>query len=129
VTLRSLEVTIDAVDAEASAEFWRAALGYERERERPPYIVLAPPRGTPLPYVLIQRVEAVTPGKAKVHLDVLVDDSQSEVRRLLGLGARTLWEIDETAEGGSRWTTMADPQGTEFCVVAARDALGDRRDG
>ena len=35
----------DAVDADAAAAFWKAALGYERLYERGPYTVLGPPTG------------------------------------------------------------------------------------
>ena len=55
-----------------------------------------------------------------VHLDLRVDDVEAEVARLQPLGATIEWTIDGTADGGSRWTTMSDPQGTLFCVCTAR---------
>ena len=116
----SIEVTIDAVDPEPIALFWQAALGYERRYVRDPYIVLGPPPGDVRPPVLIQRVEAVTPGKTPVHLDLRVDDPEGEVARLRALGATVRWEVDETDAGSTRWTTMADPQGTLFCVCPSR---------
>ena len=116
----SIEVTIDAVDGPGAVTFWQAALGYERRSERGPYVVLVPPAGDTRPAVVIQRVDAVTPGKNAVHLDLRVDDVDAEVTRLRALGATVEWTIDETAGGGSRWTTMSDPQGTLFCVCSAR---------
>jgi predicted enzyme related to lactoylglutathione lyase len=116
----SIEVTIDAVDAEPIARFWEKALGYERLYERPPYVVLGPPPGDRRPRVLIQTVDEVTPGKTPVHMDLRVDDPDAEVERLLGLGATVRWAI-EPDEGYARWTTMADPQGTLFCVCPARE--------
>lgn len=118
----SIEVTIDAADADAErlAAFWREALGYRLLYERQPYIVIGPPPGDPRPRVLIQRVDRVTPGKTPVHMDLRVDDPDAEVARLLALGARIEWEIDETEAGFIRWTTMSDPQGTLFCVCPAR---------
>jgi predicted enzyme related to lactoylglutathione lyase len=116
----SIEVTIDAVDGSAAVAFWQAALGYERRSERGPYVVLGPPAGDPRPAVVIQHVDAVSPGKNPVHLDLRVDDVDAEVARLQALGATIEWTIDETADGGSRWTTMSDPQGTLFCVCTAR---------
>ena len=112
---------MDAVDAEPVAAFWQEALGYERLYERGPYIVLGPPRGDVRPRVLIQRVDLVTPGKTPVHMDLRVDDPEAEVDRLKRLGARVEWVIDETEDGFIRWTTMADPQGTLFCVCPARE--------
>lgn len=116
----SIEVTIDAVDAESSAAFWQEALGYERLYERGAYIALGPAKSDTRPRVLIQKVDWVAFGKTPVHLDLRVDDPQAEVERLKSLGAKIMWEVDETAEGGSRWTTMADPQGTLFCVCPPR---------
>ena len=100
--------------------FWQAALGYERRRARGPFVVLVPPEGDSRPAVVIQQVDAIGPGKNPVHLDLRVDDVDQEVSRLRGLGATVEWTIDETADGGSRWTTMSDPQGTLFCVCTAR---------
>jgi predicted enzyme related to lactoylglutathione lyase len=116
----SIEVTMDAVDADPVASFWEAALGYHRLYERGPYIVLGPGRGDTRPRLVIQRVKNVTPDKTPVHIDLRVDDPDAEVARLQGLGASVEWVIDETSSGFIRWTTMADPQGTLFCVCPAR---------
>jgi hypothetical protein len=116
----SIEVTIDAVDADPVASFWEAALGYDRLYEREPYIVLGPPPGDVRPRVVIQRVSHVASAKAPVHMDLRVDDPDAEVERLQALGASVEWVVDETPSGFIRWTTMADPQGTLFCVCPAR---------
>ncbi len=116
----SIEVTLDAVDTEPIATFWAAALGYGRLYEREPYIVLGPPPGDTRPRLVIQRVEGVTLDKTRVHMDLRVDDPGTEVRRLQELGATVEWVVDETSSGFIRWTTMADPQGTLFCVCPAR---------
>ena len=54
--------------------------------------------------------------KDRIHLDLLVgpDGREAEVERLVALGAKVLYEVDEP---GSRHTTMADPEGNEFCVA------------
>jgi predicted enzyme related to lactoylglutathione lyase len=108
------------VDAEGAAGFWQAALGYPGRRDRAPFIVLEPAGDDRRPTVVIQAVDAVSPGKTPVHLDLRVDDVDAEVRRLRALGATVEWTIDDTGRGGSRWTTMSDPQGTVFCVATAR---------
>ena len=117
----SIEIVVDAVDSDAAAEFWRKVLGYERLYESGAYTALEPPEGDPRPRLLIQRVDVVTPGKTAVHLDIRVDDPDAEVARLEGLGARVAWRVDETDRGGSRWTTMAAPHGTLFCVCPIRE--------
>jgi predicted enzyme related to lactoylglutathione lyase len=53
--------------------------------------------------------------KNRVHLDLHADDRAAEVERLVGLGARI---VHEKAEFGVEWTTLADPEGNEFCVAA-----------
>jgi predicted enzyme related to lactoylglutathione lyase len=116
----SIEVTIDAVDADRIASFWQSALGYERRYARGPFIVLGPPAGDERPRLVIQRVETITSEKTLVHIDLRVDDPDAEVERLQALGASIEWVVDETDAGFIRWTTMADPQGTLFCVCPAR---------
>jgi predicted enzyme related to lactoylglutathione lyase len=49
-----------------------------------------------------------------VHLDLGADDRAAEVERLLALGATHVHDKDEY---GVRWTTLADPEGNEFCVA------------
>lgn len=112
----SVEIVLDAVDAEAAAAFWQAALGYERIGEHGAYTTLGPPEGDTRPRLVIQRVDVVTPGKTAVHMDLRVEDPDAEVARLEALGARVAWRIDETDRGGTRWTTMAAPHGALFCV-------------
>jgi predicted enzyme related to lactoylglutathione lyase len=111
-----IEIVVDAVDADAAAAFWQRALGYERAHERGAFTTLVPPEGDPRPRLVIQRVEVVMPGKTAVHVDLIVDDTEAEVARLKGLGASVAWRVDETDRGGSKWTTMASPQGALFCV-------------
>jgi predicted enzyme related to lactoylglutathione lyase len=117
----SIEIAVDAEDPEGAASFWGRALGYESIDRRDQYIVLAPPKGDPRPRLVIQGVDSVAPGKARVHLDLRVPDPAAEVERLKGLGASVLREVDETALGGSRWTVMVAPLGTVFCVCPARE--------
>lgn len=115
----SIEITLDSVRAEELADFWSLALGYRRLYERGRFIVLGPPDGDARPRVLVQRVEELNP-RGRVHLDLRVDAPEAEVERLQGLGAKILWRVDETEQGGSAWTTMEDPQGILFCVAPAR---------
>ena len=86
---------------------------------REPYIVLGPPPGDARPR-RDERVQSVSPDKTPVHMDLRVDDPEAEVVRLQALGASVEWVVDETSSGFIRWTTMADPQGTLFCVCPSR---------
>jgi predicted enzyme related to lactoylglutathione lyase len=113
-------ITIDAEDGDRAAAFWTSALGYRIVRDRHPYVVLLPEEGREGPEVLIQRVDSVTAGKTRVHVDLVVDDREAEVRRMVSLGAAVDGQVDETGDGGSRWTVLTDPEGTHFCVVQRR---------
>ena len=115
----SIEIVVDAVDSDAAAAFWKEALGYERLYERGAYTALGPPEGDTRPRLLIQRVDVVSPGKTAVHLDIRVDDPRPRWRGSRGSAPRVAWRVDETDGGGSRWTTMAAPHGTLFCVCPA----------
>ena len=116
----SVEVTIDAVDAPAAADFWCAALDYEVRSHRPPYRVLGPKGGANGLAVLVQAVPSHSAGKARVHLDLRVDDPAAEARRLEGLGATVEGYVNEEAMGGSAWWVLRDPEGTHFCLCPAR---------
>ncbi len=124
----SLEVVIDAVDAEAVASFWSQALPAEVLYRRPPYVVLGLENGT---RILIQQVaegaERDAPGSLAVpggvHIDLRVDEPAVTVERLVALGARVLRRVDERHRGGSAWTTLLDPWGTPFCVAPARESV------
>lgn len=65
--------------------------------------------------ILFQHVEEPKAVKNRVHLDVNVgrDHIDETVARLSALGARPLYQVDEP---GAFHTTMADPEGNEFCV-------------
>jgi catechol 2,3-dioxygenase-like lactoylglutathione lyase family enzyme len=116
----TIEVTMDALDAEVTADFWQEALGYPHRYRHEPYVVLVPDEGDGRPRLVIQGVDAVTPGKTPVHVDLRVDDPDAEVERLRAIGATVEWVVDDTASGGIQWTTMADPWGILFCVCPAR---------
>ena len=111
---------MDALDAEPVASWWADALGYRLLSHRPPYVVLAPATDDGRPRLVIQQVDTIAPGKTPVHLDLRVDDPDSEVQRLARLGANLAWVVDETDQGSITWTTMTDPWGTLFCVCPAR---------
>jgi len=53
--------------------------------------------------------------KNRVHLDFDFDsdDIAGEVARVTALGAT---HIHDKAEYGLTWTTLADPEGNEFCI-------------
>jgi predicted enzyme related to lactoylglutathione lyase len=116
MTLSLEMITVDCTDPATLAQWWAEAVGGS---------VVPLPGGE---FVLVardnwpalgfQRVEAPTPGKNRVHLDMMADDLDAEVHRLVGLGATETGRHD--LGGGFRWVVMADPDGNAFCVAAPR---------
>ena len=113
----TIGMTIDCVDLEAAAAFWKEALGYDEPvalADDARFHALVSPRGG-LHHLTLQRVGEAKVAKNRAHLDVFVDDLDAEVERLTDLGARTLEAHDD--DGGYRTVVLADPVGNEFCVV------------
>ncbi len=139
----SFQVTFDAADPMAVAEFWAAALGYivqpppegfdtwdefadsvgipEDEREN--LAAAIDPDGDG-PRLLFQKVPEGKAVKNRVHLDVNVSEHgagpeerraviDAEVERLIALGATRLSDFDDAT---GTWTVMQDVEGNEFCV-------------
>jgi predicted enzyme related to lactoylglutathione lyase len=62
------------------------------------------------------RVPEAKTAKNRVHVDLAVADLPAAVERIVALGATRLGDFDEA---GFRWTTLRDPEGNEFDVVAS----------
>ena len=93
-------------DLEGAADFWSAALGYDRagETEDDKYVPLRTPDGEP--YIEVQKVRHAS----RVHLDIESDDVEAEVRRLEELGAKRVDSV-------RTWVVMEAPDGQRFCVT------------
>jgi hypothetical protein len=117
------------------AEFWAAALGYEHldvpagvqkavdediaagKLDPTGWAMLVNPNGTG-PRLLFQRRPKSSPKDIPIHLDLKTEDRETEVERLVGLGAavvetksHSIGPFEET------WTVMKDPEGNGFCVA------------
>jgi predicted enzyme related to lactoylglutathione lyase len=108
-----VSVTIDTTDPVRLAAFWSALLEVEIEHQSADEINLArqPRRGVGLAF---QRVPDPTPGKNRVHVDLLVGDLATAKRRAVSLGGTTL---DEHERDGYQWSVVADPDGNRFCLI------------
>jgi Glyoxalase-like domain len=109
-----VELVLDCAEPERLARFWRDALDYRDHYADANLVVLVPKEGIASP-LLLQRVPEPKAGKNRMHLDIVVDDVEPEVRRLLALGAH---RIDEGVQsfGGTRWVRMCDPERNELCL-------------
>ena len=109
-----VELVLDCAEPKSLAEFWREALDYREHYTDANLVVLVPREGIASP-LLLQGVPEPKSGKNRMHLDIVVEEIETEVDRLQGLGAH---RIDEEVQmfGGTRWVRMADPEQNEFCV-------------
>jgi hypothetical protein len=133
------QVTIDSADPHAQVRFWAEALGFQVE-DNHDFVqqmldggvaseddvvtidgrlfwrigaAIRHPSGEPR--LLFMHVPEAKSVKNRWHLDLNVGRERidDEVARLTTLGAHALYKIDEP---GAFHTTMADPEGNEFCV-------------
>jgi predicted enzyme related to lactoylglutathione lyase len=116
----ALGLVLDCQDPATLASFWAGALGYVAVGSVDNYTLLSPD-GRDGPNLLLQRVPEAKSGKNRMHLDLHVDDIETEAARLVTLGATRL-EASPSTEHGSTWIKMADPDGNEFCVCDHTDA-------
>jgi len=113
-------ITIDCRDPRQVAEFGSRLMAtpiVEPGPDRPNWLRLQPlaPRG---PFMNFQPVGEPTPGKPRLHVDVLVRDLDAGVERVLSLGGSDTGARDELLRG--RIAVMRDPEGNEFCLLASR---------
>jgi hypothetical protein len=109
-------LSIDAADAAALAGFWAAALGRQVAvgADKGYAVVPIDPAAESVPRLLFHHVPEGKTIKNRLHLDLAATDWETEVGRLIGLGASRIREVQEN---GNRWITLADPEGNEFDLV------------
>lgn len=116
MTLAHKAVTFDCADATVVSNFWSAVLDRPIDSEPMPpspfFASIGLTDSTQIAYMFIQVPEGKTV-KNRVHLDLDADDVESEVTRVIALGATRIHDKDEF---GMHWTTLADPEGNEFCI-------------
>ncbi len=125
----SIGITVDCVEADVDvlADFWAAALGYEKLL---PFLLVDP--GGVRPRLAFQSVPEPKVGKNRWHLDLYVehlDGLAGEVARLRALGASEVLHVDEEVFGFTNtFTAMLDPCGNEVCVCAPHVPVGSAAD-
>jgi len=111
---RKLELVLDCADPDRAADFWTAALGYERHGGAANYRSIVDPDGES-PKIILQGVDEPKTVKNRLHFDIHIQDIESEADRLVALGAVRLQD-EPFVEHGTSWILLADPDGNEFCV-------------
>ncbi|HUI48577.1 MAG TPA: VOC family protein [Acidimicrobiia bacterium] len=110
-----VQINIDCADAAALRAFYCAALGYVPRDSAGQYTSCVPEPGTNGTTIVFQQVPEPKSVKNRVHLDLIVDDIESEAERFVGLGA-TRVSSEPVCEFGCRWIVMLDPEGNEVCL-------------
>jgi hypothetical protein len=130
------DVTFDAADPVALAEFWKLALDYEDEPPPAPFTTrdewaasfgdleddggdgawLHDPTGTG-PRVTLLEVPEPKVAKNRLHIDVRVPGGWPGVQAKAAELEKSGGRIQATFDG--HHIVMADPEGNEFCVAKA----------
>lgn len=121
VALRLHEITIDCLEPPKVAAFWMALLGGELHEPLSGWRRLTSSNAGH-PFLNFQPVPEPKRGKARVHLDLVTEDLDGAIARVVELGGQATGERHEYEEGSV--VVLADPEGTEFCVVAYAGLTG-----
>lgn len=113
MALSVISVTVDSTDPIPLAQWWADLLGAEITATNDGWFVIVSGGDAPV-QLAFQKVDEVTPGKNRWHLDLGASDRLAEVARLEAAGARA---VEEHTMGDFTWSVLADPQGNLFCVA------------
>jgi len=111
-------VVADCANPEAIAVFWRLATGWVPGDSVAAGVSLRSPAGTG-PYLELLRSADAKTVKNRVHLEVAPEhgeDQAAAVRKLIEAGAVPA----DIGQGEVPWSVLADPEGSEFCVLTPR---------
>ena len=113
--LRIGSIVVRCYEFERMFEFWRQALRYEpREPPQGGWVVLRDPKGKGPNLSLDKFPERRVGKRSRLHLDLYAEDRDSEVERLVSLGAvRYPWRY----KPGDDFVVLQDPDDNLFCVV------------
>jgi predicted enzyme related to lactoylglutathione lyase len=123
------EITFDALNPYALAQFWSELLGRQirsGDGATDDSVLVVPTPGQP--GLLFLRVPEGKTAKNRVHFDLWPTRTlrDAQIERALTIGATLL--ADMRQPDGPGWAVCADPEGNEFCIgssAAERQARAD----
>jgi predicted enzyme related to lactoylglutathione lyase len=121
MTSSLLALTFDAADPQRLATFWSEVLGHpvDVEGATPEFASIGyKGAGRMDPVWMFLKVPEPKQAKNRCHPDLVAEDLTAEVVRVRDVGAT---EIGAYEEDGVRWVALRDPEGNEFCLVAATE--------
>lgn len=111
------QTVVSSRDPASLGRWWQEALGWVVVNDDPDEFEIRPAPDR-LPGLLFLAVPEPKAAKNRLHLDFRPVDQDSEVARLLGLGAARV----DIGQGEPTWVVLADPEGNEFCVLSSRSS-------
>ena len=114
--LRIGSIVLGVSDIERAKKFWMAAIDYEPRDldDDTTWSVLIPKSGK-ASQLALQLSELPIQDHPRLHLDLYAKDRQSEMERLLGLGAKEVnWN---SYPADADFVVLQDPDGNLFCVI------------
>ena len=106
-------IVMDCRDLPRMTAFWQQALHYvPRDLPEPDGVVLKDPEGRG-PNLSLNLTSEGRLDDYRIHLDLYSNAPESEVERLLRLGAT----LRKPAQEGHDFVTLADPEGNVFDVI------------
>jgi catechol 2,3-dioxygenase-like lactoylglutathione lyase family enzyme len=103
-------------DMKRAIAFWCGSLDYELLRDPEEDWAILLPRDGPGQRISLKLVTSEPLPRQRHHLDLYAFDQETEVGRLIGLGAeRVEWDYEADAD----YVVLADPDGNRFCVIDA----------
>lgn len=114
--LRIGSIVLRVDDLHLQAAFWQAVLGYVRRDDgtSDDFVLLGPRDGIG-PHLALDHVRSTLQVPPRLHLDLYTDDQNTEVERLIALGATEIqWD---KRPPDADYVILADPEGNRFCVV------------
>jgi predicted enzyme related to lactoylglutathione lyase len=105
----STSIVFDTSDAAAAAAFWAAVAGGTLgDGATAEYATVERPGGVNLAFNLVPETKSA---KNRLHVDLAASDLEAAEKHASSMGASVVARQDG-------WTTMQDPEGNEFCIVA-----------
>ncbi|MEK7251781.1 MAG: VOC family protein, partial [Actinomycetota bacterium] len=107
IRVGSIVLRVD--DLERQTKFWSAALDYVPREENSDDFVLLRPRDGEGPNLSLDRVRSTVQVPPRIHLDLYAEDQETEVQRLIALGATEVhWD---KRPKDADYVILADPEG------------------
>jgi Glyoxalase-like domain len=114
MSLRLANVTFDCAHPPTVAAFWSAALDRPLDPDPTDHFASIGQGADNGPAWYFIHVPEPRSVKNRVHVDLVADDREKEIARLLALGAT---RGPDHSEYGHTWTVMSDPESNEFCLA------------